>query len=213
MGTRARGGRIVGAGAEAGAAARTDEAEVEAKVEVTLTAGVEVEAEVTHTAAQEADLTLTLPTILEAVPDRNHFTHIREADPTIPPIRQGQGPERGLPPLCEGEDLPASWTNDGSQAHGNDRCPTTGQPRAHLPPHPRVEHRHGPHHQPGPIVDPKRGQAVENRIPPVMISPMLNCVISSTFKCSCSKFSYKETRKFAVQKLWVECDWFIVTLA
>ena len=216
MGTRARGGRTVEVGVEAGAAARAEEeeAEVEAKVEVTLTAGVEVEAEVTHTAGREADLTLILPTILEAVPDRSLFTRVREADPTTPPIHQGQGPERGLPPLCEGEALPVSWTNGGSRAHGNDRCPTTGQPRAHLPPHPRVEHRHAPHHQVGPIADPRRGQAVENRIPPVMISPMLNCVISSTFnKCSCSTFSYKETRKFAVQKLWVDCDWFIVTLA
>ena len=96
MGTRARGGRIVEAEAAVGAAARTEEAEVEAKVEVTLTAGAEVE--VTLTAGREADLTLFLPTILEAVPDRSHFTRVREADPTTPPILQGQGPEQGLPP-------------------------------------------------------------------------------------------------------------------
>lgn len=213
MGTRAREGRIVEAGAEVGAGARREEAEVEAKVEVTLTAGAEVEAAVTHTADREADLTLILPTTQEAVPDRSHFTRVHEADHTTPPTRQGQGPERGLPPLCEGEALPASWTNDESRAHGNDRCPTTGRLQVHLPPRPRVEHRRAPHHQPGPIVDRRRGQAVENRIPPVMISPMLNCVISSTFKCSCSKFSYKKTRKFTVQKLWVDFDWLIVTLA
>jgi len=179
-----------------------EEGEVEAAakrgVEVTLTAGAEVEAEVTHTAGREADLTLIHPTIQEAVPDRSHFTRVHEADHTTPPIRQGQGPEQGLPPLCEEGALRASWTSDGSQAHGNDRFRTTGRPQAHLPPHLRVEHRHVPHHPPGPIVDPRRGQTVENRIPPIMISPMLNCVISSSLKCSYSTFSYTETRTFAV---------------
>ena len=188
MGTRARGRRIVEAGAEVGVRAKMEEGEVEAAakrgVEVTLTAGAEVEAGVTHTAGREADLTLILPTILEAVPDRNHITRVHEADPTTPHIRQGQGLEQGLPPLCEEEALPASWTSDGSQVHGNDRCRTTGRPRAHLPPRPQVEPRRAPHHQPGPTVDPRRRQTVENRIPPIMISPMLNCVISSGFKCS-----------------------------
>ena len=213
MGTRARGGGIVEVGVEVGVGARTKEGVAEAKVEVTLTAGAEVEVEVTHTAVREVDL--TLPTILEAVPDRSHITRAPEADHTTPPtpILQGQGPERGLPRLCEGGALQASWTNDESRAHGNDRCPTTGRLQVHLPPRPRVEHRRAPHHQPGPMVDRRRGQAVENRIPPVMISPMLNCVISSTFKCSCSKFSYKKTRKFTVQKLWVDFYWLIVTLA
>ena len=80
-----------------------EEGEVEAAakqgVEVTLTAGAEVEAGVTHTAGREADLTLTLHTILEAVPDRNHITRVHEADPTTPHIRQGQGLEQDLPPL------------------------------------------------------------------------------------------------------------------
>ena len=98
MGTRAREGRIVEAGAEVGAGARREEAEVEAKVEVTLTAGAEVEAAVTHTADREADLTHILPTILEAVPDLRHSTRVHEVDHTTPPILQGPGPEQGLPP-------------------------------------------------------------------------------------------------------------------
>jgi len=173
MGTRARGGGIAEVGVEVGVGARTKEGEAEAKVEVTLTAGAEVEAEVTHTAVREVDL--TLPTILEAVPDRSHITRAPEADHTTPPtpILQGQGPERGLPRLCEGVALQASWTNDESRAHGNDRCPTTGRPQAHLPPRPQVEHRHVLQHRPGP----RRGQAVENRIPPVMISSKCSIVL------------------------------------
>jgi len=184
MGTRARGRGIAEAGAEVGVVAKMVEVGVEAEakrgVEVTLTAGAEVE--VTHTAVREADLTLIPPTILEAVPDLHHFTRVREVDPTTPPILQGQGPEQGqgLPPSCEEEALLASWTSDGSQVHGNDQCRTTDQPQAHLPPHLRVELHHALLHQLGPTVDPRRGQTVENRIPPVMISPMLNCVIYSS---------------------------------
>ena len=205
MGTRARRRRIAEVGAEVGVVAKMEEAgvEVEAKrgVEVTLTVGAEVEAEVTHTAVREADHTLIPPTILEAVPDLHHFTHVREVDPTTPPTRQGRGPEQGLPPSCEEEALLVSWTSDGSRVHGNDQCRTTGRPQAHLPPRPRVELQHAHHHQLGPIVDPRRGRTVENRIPPVMISPMLNCVISSNFKCSCSNLVTKETRQFLVHRL------------
>jgi len=174
-------------------------------VEATLTAGAEVE--VTHTAVREADLTLIPPTILEAVPDLHHFTRVRGVDPTTPPILQGQGPEQGLglPPSCEEEALLAFWTSDGSQVHENDQCRTTGQPQAHLPPHLRVELQHALLHQLEPTVDPKRGQTVENRIPPVMISSMLNCVIYSSFKCSCSNLVTKETRQFSVQRL--TCQW------
>ena len=190
MGTRARGRLTAEAGAGVGVVAKMEEVGVEAEakqgVGVTLTAGAEVE--VTHTAVREADLTLIPPTTLEAVPDLHHFTRVREVDPTTPPILQGQGPERGLglPPSCEEEALLASWTSDGSQVHGNDQYHTTGQPQAHLPPHPRVELQlHALLHQLAPTVDPRRGRTVENRIPPVMISPMLNCVIYSSFKCSC----------------------------
>merc|ERR1712130_1048352 len=116
---------------EVGVGARTKEAEAEAKVEVT------------HTAVREVDL--TLPTILEAVPDRSHITRALEA----------------------------SWTNDESRAHGNDRCPITGRPQVHLPPRPRVEHRRALQHRPGQ----RRGQAVENRIPPVMISSICSIVL------------------------------------
>merc|ERR1712130_946602 len=144
---------------EVGVGARTKEAEAEAKVEVTLTAVREVD--------------LTLPTILEAVPDRSHITRALEADHTTTPTLQGQGPERGLLRLCEGGALQASWTNDESRAHGNDRCPITGRPQVHLPPRPRVEHRRALQHRPGQ----RRGQAVENRIPPVMISSICSIVL------------------------------------
>ena len=209
MGTRARGRGIAEAGAEVGVVAKMEETAVEAVakrgVGVTLTAGAEVE--VTHTAVREADLTLIPPTILEAVPDLSHFTRVREVDPTTPPILQGQGPEQGLglPPSYEEEALLASWTSDGSQVHGNDQYHTTGQPQAHLPPHLRVELQHALLHQLAPTVDPRRGQTVENRIPPVMISPMLNCVIYSSFKCSCSNLVTKETRQFLVQRF--TCHW------
>ena len=167
MGTRARGGRIVGAGAEAGAAARTDEAEVEAKVEVTLTAGVEVEAEVTHTAGREADLTLILPTIQEVHPDRHLIIHVREADPTTPPIPRGRGrdPVRGLPPLCEDEVLQASLTNDGSQVRENVQCRTTDPLQVLL----RLLRQVGlPRERLRQLGQNNNGRRVESRIPPIM---------------------------------------------
>lgn len=161
-----------------------EEAEARQEVEVTpVTAGVEVEAEVTHIADQEADHTLILPTILEATLDRSHFTRDREVDPTTPPTPQGQGPGQGLPPSCEEEAPPASWTRGGSRVRENDRCRTTAQPRVHPPPHPQVELRQDRRHRISHTVDRRRGQTVENRIPSIMISPMLNCVISS-FKYS-----------------------------